>query len=180
MMQRYGRFKSLVWILTTALLAVPASLRLAHAGEVELEEIRAAIQSKTAQWVAGENEISQLPAEERNRRLGAKIDPKEFSASPDPRFKALAAPEVGGLPTKFDWRSNGGNFVTPVRDQGSCGSCWAFATTAALESKALIYFNRPGATTNFSEQIVLSCTPPHSDGSNNCDGGYAMMRRPSW
>jgi len=72
---------------------------------------------------------------------------------------------VVGLPSAFDWRNvNGGNYVTPVRDQGNCGSCWAFATTGALESKALITFNWPGKSLNLSEQIVLSCS-----GAGNCE-----------
>jgi C1A family cysteine protease len=71
------------------------------------------------------------------------------------------------LPSLFDWRNaSGNNFVTPIRDQGSCGSCWAFAVTAALESKALITFNRPGTNLNLSEQIVVSCS-----GAGNCSGG---------
>ncbi|MFZ5449109.1 MAG: C1 family peptidase [Thermodesulfobacteriota bacterium] len=75
-------------------------------------------------------------------------------------------------PASFDWRSATGtyvgNFVTPVRDQGNCGSCWAFATTAALESQVLIGNNTPGQNSlNLSEQLLVSCA-----GAGNCSGGY--------
>lgn len=141
-----------------------------YAEEAELSQIKASIQEKGSQWEAEENDISRLPREGRMRMLGAKIAPEDLDAQPDPKFSAMAAPESGmALPAVFDWRKNGGNFVTPVRNQGSCGSCWAFGTTAALEAKALITFNKPGTDINFSEQILLSCS-----GAGNCaDGGYA-------
>jgi hypothetical protein len=68
--------------------------------------------------------------------------------------------------------------VTGGRNQGSCGSCWAFSTTAALESKALITFDAPNQDLNLSEQILLSCTDSLAPGGdskpNNCEkGGYA-------
>ncbi len=75
------------------------------------------------------------------------------------------------LPSLFDWRSNNGNFVTPVKNQGKdCGSCWAFATTAALESEILITSGSyPGL--DLSEQIVLSCS-----NAGNCEqGGYISL-----
>ena len=62
------------------------------------------------------------------------------------------------LPSHIDWRDNGGNYVTPIRDQKSCGSCWAFATTAALESATLITLGTPGVDLNLAEQMLVSCS----------------------
>lgn len=67
------------------------------------------------------------------------------------------------LPSSFDWRDESG--VTPVKDQGNCGSCWAFATIAPLESAIKI---KDGVTVDLSEQWLLSC---NSDGWD-CSGGW--------
>jgi hypothetical protein len=81
-----------------------------------------------------------------------------------PRF---AGPRPSRLPSALDWRNNGGNFVTPARDQGGCGSCWAFGTTAVFESAYLIQAGTPGVDFDRSEQDVLSCSE-----AGNCLGGF--------
>ena len=67
------------------------------------------------------------------------------------------------LPEKWDWREQGG--VTPVKDQGQCGSCWAFATVGPLESAIKI---KTGQNVDLSEQWLVSC---NRDGWG-CDGGW--------
>lgn len=66
------------------------------------------------------------------------------------------------LPSHFDWRERDG--VSPVKNQGSCGSCWAFGTIAAFESAILI---GTGEKVNLSEQQLISCSQYGS-----CNGGY--------
>ena len=75
----------------------------------------------------------------------------------------------GDTPEAKDWRSEGK--VTPVKDQGSCGSCWAFSTTGAVESA---YAIKTGASSNlveFSEQQLVDCAGGEflNDG---CSGGW--------
>jgi hypothetical protein len=64
-----------------------------------------------------------------------------------------------------------GNFVTAVKNQRSCGDCWAFSVIGALESQFLIKFLTPGKKLNLSEQILLSCSGGGS-GNYGCSGGY--------
>jgi len=63
----------------------------------------------------------------------------------------------------FDWRLSGK--VSPVRDQGGCGSCWAFATMGAYEGSYLI---RNGGSVDSSEQDVLDC----NTSGYSCGGGF--------
>ncbi|MGE5416473.1 MAG: C1 family peptidase, partial [Acidobacteriota bacterium] len=70
---------------------------------------------------------------------------------------------LAALPSAWDWRNQGG--VTPVKDQGGCGSCWAFSTCAVMESAIKIKDN---VTIDLSEQNLVSC---NKDGWG-CSGGY--------
>ena len=77
------------------------------------------------------------------------------------RLAAMAFPE------EFDWRNVGGkNYLSPVRDQGNCGSCYAFATMAMFESRIRILTNNT-QTPVLSTQDIISC----SEYSQGCGGG---------
>lgn len=128
----------------------------------ELDDIKAAIEEKGAKWIAGETSVSKLPPELRKLRVGL-IEPEVTGAE---KLVSVEAP-LSGLPATLDWRYNPNNYVTPVRDQGNCGSCWAFGTTAALESYTLIKDNTPGQDLDLAEQILVSCSK-----AGNCGGGY--------
>ena len=125
----------------------------------ELSEIQHAIQATGAGWVAGQTSMMRLPMSERVKRLGLVLPVTTGR-------ERLLSYEYQALPPSLDWRNNGGNFVTPVRDQGGCGSCWAFATTAALEAVTLISNRSPGVDLNLAEQILVSCS-----GAGSCNGG---------
>lgn len=81
-------------------------------------------------------------------------------------FHAMAIPE--DMPWDFDWRDLQGG-LTPIKDQGGCGSCWAFGTTAALEQAIKI---RLGQTVSLSEQEIVSCSNYGSCLGGNFANGY--------
>jgi len=75
--------------------------------------------------------------------------------------------DVGALPASVDWRNKGA--VTPVKDQGQCGSCWSFSTTGVLEGN---YFLKQGTLLSFSEQQIVDCD---TDQNQGCDGGWPYL-----
>ena len=121
----------------------------------ELEEIRRAIKEKGAHWTAGETSISKLPPAERRRRLGAILEERRPEGEEgEVKFVPGSLP----LPEEFDWRDHDGyDWTTPIRDQGSCGSCVAFGVIGALEGDMKVQFNAPQWDIDLSEQHLFSC-----------------------
>lgn len=80
-------------------------------------------------------------------------------------------PQVGNnLPDKFDWREEApGKTLTPIRNQGNCGSCWAFSTSATVADAIHRKDNKPDL--DLSEQWEVSC---NKDGYS-CGGGWYVF-----
>lgn len=76
---------------------------------------------------------------------------------------------VSDLPASVDWRTHNPPVVSAVKDQGGCGSCWAFSTAETMESAVAI---ASGKLMTFSEQQLVDCAPnpQHCGGTGGCSG----------
>ena len=130
---------------------------------IRIMEVRDAIIDADVEWIAGPTSVSGLTPGE--KRLLSLPDP-----IPAPSKPPVLAPKGVWYPDAFDWRNKDGkNWVTPVRSQGSCGSCWAFSAIGAVESAVLIYTNE--IDIDLSEQhLISSCCD-----AGSCSGGW-----PDW
>ena len=109
-----------------------------------------------ALWTAGHNKFSDWSEAELASTLG-------YNGQRDKDvFTLLEETDV----TSVDWRQNGA--VTPVKDQGTCGASWAFATTGSIESA---HFAKTGELVSLSEQQLLDCAGTMY-GNQGCSGGW--------
>jgi len=140
------------------------SSTMVYAQPDDLDQIRDAIKIKGAKWHADKTSISVLSEKEKKMRLGNRED-EDIIAQALSSPKTSPIPQIEGAPVTLDWRDAIGiSYVSPVKNQGSCGSCWAFATTAGLESQYMI--SQGGMPIDLSEQILVSCS-----GMGSCSGG---------
>uniref|UniRef100_A0A7S2IQV0 Peptidase C1A papain C-terminal domain-containing protein n=1 Tax=Haptolina brevifila TaxID=156173 RepID=A0A7S2IQV0_9EUKA len=102
-------------------------------------------------------------AEFKKARTGRAKTTKTFTAAP--HFHT----PLESLPDTLDWRTKEG-VVTKAKDQGGCGSCWAFSATETLESAAALASGE--AAPILSPQQIVSCSPnpQHCGGTGGCDG----------
>ncbi|KAL7059797.1 hypothetical protein AAHC03_013446 [Spirometra sp. Aus1] len=108
------------------------------------------------------NAFSDLtPREFADRHLCLRRRAEIKSSSPSEMF----IPFAGKLPDSLDWREKGA--VTPVKDQGQCGSCWAFSATGAMEGAIQIKTQK---LLSLSEQQLVDCS--RKEGNEGCNGGY--------
>lgn len=132
-----------------------------------IASLQAKISERGENWIAADTTLSSLPPEQRKAHLGLRVSREELAAS---KQLIQAADRVAKLqagfaaPAAIDWRNNGGNYVTSVKDQANCGSCVSFATLAAIEGRVNIACRTPGGDRDYSEAHLFYC------GCGNCCG----------
>ena len=151
-------------IIVAILLAIPSFCG-AMGFQAPQPDMAAKIQALSEEVKAngGTYEVAYSPAmdKELEQLTGLKVPPG-WNKSDAPSVPMLGA-SVQTLPSSFDWRSLNG--VTPIKNQGNCGSCWAFSTVGALESAILL---QGGGTVDLSEQYLVSC----NTSGWSCGGGW--------
>jgi C1A family cysteine protease len=132
--------------------------------QLSLATVRALIREnkEQPQWEADETPVSHVAREERPGMaffgIGASDDELRSVHESMMVFPGMAPP-----PSSIDWRNySGKNFVTGVRNQLNCGSCVAFATCAALESRDAVRGGTQNPTLDLSEAHLFYC------GCQNC------------
>ncbi|XP_015927432.1 cathepsin L-like peptidase [Parasteatoda tepidariorum] len=108
----------------------------------------------------GINKLTDLKPEEYKRLNGYRGQSNSIGNA-----TTWLSPMNVNIPESIDWRAKG--YVTEVKDQKQCGSCWAFSTTGSLEGQ---HFKKTGKLVSLSEQNLVDCS--HDEGNYGCNGGW--------
>ncbi|CAI9769135.1 unnamed protein product [Fraxinus pennsylvanica] len=125
-------------------------------------------------YKVGLNRFSDLTSEEyRSLFVGGRLYRKTrlMNSVKNDRYKFKAGDK---LPASVDWREKGA--VAPVKDQGQCGSCWAFSTVGAVEGINKIV---TGNLISLSEQELIDCDRSYNQGCNGglMDYGFEFIKK---
>jgi C1A family cysteine protease len=123
-----------------------------------LQKIRLHNSDQTQTFTMGINQFADLTQDEFKQRIESDKNGTRLN-----QCKLFSSHLV--TPESIDWRTKGA--VTTVKDQGQCGSCWAFSATGAMEGAWAI---QKGELLNLSEQELVDCAGLKY-GSNGCNGG---------
>jgi cathepsin L len=136
-----------------------------------LKEIENHNRLRGSSWTKTVNQFADMTHEEFNQAMNGYIN----APKPGMAFaKVKDAVKVEDLPASWDWRDKGA--ISDVKDQGYCGSCWAFATIESIESYLQIESGN-SAVEELSAQHITSCTPNPLEcgGSGGCKGSIPQL-----
>ncbi|MGZ3669769.1 MAG: C1 family peptidase [Bdellovibrionota bacterium] len=149
-------------ILRTALAFVFFATTALAAPQLDVAKVQSKLTSRHAEWVAKDSWVNQLSKAEAQRMMGypGKV-----------RFgKAVTVKPNYDLRTgsdSIDWRNKDGqNWVTPVLNQGNCGSCVAYSTVGTLETQMNISRAAPFLNMQYSADHLFAC------GGGSCESGW--------
>lgn len=132
---------------------------------IRLIDIRAALSEAGDPWEAGVTSVSALSDQEKKQYLGvvppegeATLDEVEAQIQASTESILGAHQEAAGLPSAYDLRNVGGkNYITPVTNQSSCGSCVAFGVVATIEGQLRRQRSNPNLKVDLSEAHLYFC-----------------------
>lgn len=128
--------------------------------EKSIQAVQMAIKKKGYVWEPADTAQSAMSEQEQKKLLGLAVTEAELEAtgSAIKSLQALSALQAApAAPAAVDWRNNGGNWVLPVRDQQSCGSCVAFGTIAAWEARIRMACKNATMAIDLSEANLFFC-----------------------
>jgi len=130
------------------------------------DALNTTIQAAGHDWIAGDVDPDDVP------QLGLQVDDGEMKRLSVAIENANDVELMGasfGAPPAVDWRNNNGDWVTPIKNQGSCGSCVSFAVCATIESRIRLACNDSGRNVDLSEAHLFYCGR-----GSSCDNGWTF------
>lgn len=159
-----------------------------------IDKLNENLEKRNIPWRAGETSVSQMTYEEKKAMFGGEVpnlgglEYYKGGIFVMPGYEVRTANEGTATASttstteeedlyvrEWDWRNrHGKNWITPIKNQGLCGSCWAFATVGTLEAYINLYYNQL-LNMDLSEQELVSCiytdNPATQKNEGGCGGG---------
>ncbi|HPQ41146.1 MAG TPA: C1 family peptidase [bacterium] len=130
----------------------------ACAGIPDAESVQAAVDAAGACWIACHGPFDHWTPAELEQLTGGILPDPDTAPVADPISLWAQHAARGTLPETHDWRDVAGvDWMTPVKNQGNCGACAAFASVGCVEAVIRIAGNQPDLPVDLSEQHLFSC-----------------------
>lgn len=135
-------------------------IKLAH-DSIKLEKVKDFILKNGLNWKANHTGLSKMSFHERKTKMGDVVFPgglEFYTGGVFQSYSKLPDAEKSEMVEAWDWRDrHGTNWITSIKQQGSCGSCWIYSNLGVTEALVNLYYNDK-IDLDLSEQNVLSCT----------------------